>query len=103
VDIAILLPNEPSSAECARSQLRFLDKLTRHLKSDKVDVVILNQSPLLLQHRVVRDGKVIFCRDEGECVHYEAQVIRDYLDFQYFERAYNEALLGRILKEGLGA
>jgi len=103
VDIAILLPNEPSAEECARSQLHFLDKLTRHLKSDNVDVVILNHAPLLLQHRVIRDGKVIFCRDGKEHTHYEAQVIRDYLDFQYFERAYNEALLERIIREGLGA
>lgn len=103
VDIAILLPNEPSVEECARSQLHFLDKLTRYLKSDNVDVVILNQSPLLLQHRIVRDGKVIFCCDERKRAHYEAQVIRDYLDFRYFERAYNEALLERIIKEGLGA
>jgi predicted nucleotidyltransferase len=103
VDIAILLPNDPSVEECARSQLLFLDKLTRHLKSDNVDVVILNQSPLLLQHRIIRDGKVIFCRDGKERTHYEAQVIRDYLDFQYFERAYNQALLERIIREGLGA
>jgi predicted nucleotidyltransferase len=103
VDIAILLPNEPSAEECARSQLHFLDKLTKHLKDDNVDVVILNHAPLLLQHRIVRDGKVIFCCDERKRVHYEAQVIRDYLDFRYFERAYNEALLERIIKEGLGA
>lgn len=103
VDIAILLPNELSAEECARSQLHFLDKLTKHLKNDNVDVVILNHAPLLLQHRIVRDGKVIFCRDERRRVHYEAHVIRDYLDFQHFERAYNEALLERIIREGLGA
>jgi predicted nucleotidyltransferase len=103
VDIAILLPNEPSAEECAQSQLHFLDKLTKHLKDDNVDVVILNHAPLLLQHRIVRDGKVVFCRDERKRIHYEVQAIRDYLDFQYFERAYNEALLERILREGLGA
>jgi len=103
LDIAILLPNEPSAEECARRQLHFLDKLTEHLKRDDVDVVILNRAPLLLQHRIVRDGKVIFCRDERRRVHYEVRVIRDYLDFQYFERLYNEALLERIVKEGLGA
>ena len=103
VDIAILLANGSSAQEYARRQLRILDRLTEHLKSDDVDVVILNQSPLLLQHRVVRDGRVIFCCDERERVHYEAQVIRDYLDFQYSEHIYNEALLARITREGLGA
>jgi len=103
VDIAVLLSNEPSAEECARSQLYFLDKLTKLLRRDDVDVVILNRAPLLLQHRVVRDGKAIFCRNERRRVHYEVRVIRDYLDFQYFERAYNEALLERIIKEGLGA
>ncbi|MEA3460184.1 MAG: nucleotidyltransferase domain-containing protein [Chloroflexota bacterium] len=103
VDIAIFLPNEPNAEECAQSQLYFLDKLTKFLRRDDVDVVILNRAPLLLQHRIIRDGKVIFCRDERRRVHYEAHVIRDYLDFQYFERAYNEALLERIIREGLGA
>jgi hypothetical protein len=103
VDIAVLLPNEPSAEECARSQLYFLDRLTEHLRRDDVDVVILNCAPLLLQHRIVRDGEVIFCRDERKRIHYEVRVIRDYLDFQYFEQAYNRALLQRIIKEGLGA
>ena len=103
VDIAILLPNESGTEECAQRQLYFLDKLTSYLKSDDVDVVILNHAPLLLQHRIVRDGKVIFCSNDRKRVHYEARVIRDYLDFRYFEQAYNEALLERIIREGLGA
>ncbi len=103
VDIAILLPNKPTAEQCARSQLYFLDRLTKHLRSDNVDVVVLNHAPLLLQHRIVRDGKVIFCSNDRKRVHYEARVIRDYLDFRYFEQAYNEALLERIIREGLGA
>ena len=46
-----------------------------------------------LQHRVLRDGKVLFCRDELRRVRYEARAIVAYLDFQHLERIYNQALL----------
>ncbi|MBC7251022.1 MAG: nucleotidyltransferase domain-containing protein [Anaerolineae bacterium] len=103
VDIAVLLTGQPTAEECAQQQLALLDKVTAYLRRDDVDVVILNRAPLLLQHRVIRDGKVLFCRDDLYRVRYEAQTIMAYLDFRYYQERYFDALKDRILREGLGA
>lgn len=55
-----------------------------------------------LQHRVLRDGRVPFCRDELRRVRYEAKAVSAYLDFQHLERIYNRALLARLARGGLG-
>jgi len=103
VDIAVLLTGQPTAEECAQQQLALLDKVTAYLRRDDVDVVILNRAPLLLQHRVIRDGTVLFCRDDLYRVRYEAQTIMAYLDFRYYQERYFDALKDRILREGLGA
>ncbi len=103
VDIAVLLAGQPTAEECARQQLALLDKVTAHLRRDDVDVVILNRAPLLLQHRVIRDGKVLFCRDELRRVRYETRALMAYMDFRYYQERYFDALQERILREGLGA
>jgi hypothetical protein len=65
--------------------------------------LIEHRLEVVKQHRVIRDGRVLFCRDELARVRYEFRVLRDYLDFRYYEDKYFRALKDRILREGLGA
>jgi predicted nucleotidyltransferase len=102
VDVAVLLESL-SPSEVLTLRLRLMEALGRALRFERVDVVVLNDAPYLLQHRVIRDGRVLFCRDELARVRYEFRVLRDYLDFRYFEDRYLQAVEDRILKEGLGA
>ena len=103
VDVAILLEGDLSPGEALSLRLRLMEAIGRALCVERVDVVVLNGAPHLLQHRVIRDGRVLFCRDELARVRYEFRVLRDYLDFRYFEDKYFQAVEGRILREGLGA
>lgn len=103
VDVAILVEEGLAPAEALDLRLRLMASLARAFGAERVDVVVLNDAPYLLQHRVIRDGRVLFCRDELTRVRYEFRVLRDYLDFRYFEDKYLQAKTDRILREGLGA
>lgn len=77
-------------------RLRLLEKLNRLLGTDAIDLVILNEAPLLLSHRIVRDGYII--KDHREVrVRFEARTLNEYLDMAYLRRAHNnlEAADGR--------
>jgi len=102
VDVALLLRTGVSREAAFKLRLRMMTALGRAFDADEIDVVVLNDAPLLLQHRVLRDGKVLFCRDELRRVRYEARAISEYLDFQHLERIYNQALLARLARGGLG-
>jgi predicted nucleotidyltransferase len=102
IDVAVLLRDGEEAPVGSKRHLELLSLFYDAFHSDAVDVVPLNHAPYLLQHRILRDGKVFFCRDELARVRYEAQAISKYLDFRPFEQRYFAALMRRIKAEGLG-
>lgn len=50
---------------------------------DKVDITIFWKLPLVIQFRVFKDGKVLYCRDKMTLHRIKVKTIREYLDFQH--------------------
>lgn len=82
IDIAVLLPEDVPKEEYFDRRLEMTVELTRLLKESDVDLVVLNEAPPLLKHRVVTGGRVVFCRDERARNRFEARAILEYLDFK---------------------
>jgi hypothetical protein len=55
--------------------------LMEALRSDRVDVVILNDAPPLLYHRVLRDGIRLFARDLRATTVREGRALSRYCDY----------------------
>ena len=62
IDIAVYLLDRPS-ASAFGYEADLASALMRELGSDGVDVVVLNEAPPLLYHRVLRDGVRILSRE----------------------------------------
>src|SRR5438876_930973 len=69
-----------------------LTEQSERLTHERVDVVILNDAPPALRHRAVRDGILLFARDDGARVAFEARAIREFLDFEPVLERYDRAL-----------
>ncbi len=67
-----------------------------------VDVVILNDAPPALRHRVIRDGLLLFANDERRRVTFESQSIAEFLDFQPVIDRYDRQLLERAREGRIG-
>ena len=52
--------------------------------SGKFDISIFNKLPLIIQFRVINDGKILFMRSEEYYHQIKYEVIRRYLDFSFF-------------------
>ncbi|MDF1558326.1 MAG: nucleotidyltransferase domain-containing protein, partial [ANME-2 cluster archaeon] len=50
VDIAVMLDESLSKKDMLYVELNLINELTRVLKSDKIDLVVLNDAPLLLKY-----------------------------------------------------
>jgi len=48
--------------------------------TDYLHIVVLNDAPPLLRHRVIRDGRCLHARDEVERVNWEVTALREYFD-----------------------
>lgn len=83
VDIAVHLTDEADPA-VTPPELAALASLA--LRSDAVDLVVLDRAPLPLRYRIVRDRRVILDRDPAFRVAFESRTLREGWDFQPYER-----------------
>lgn len=84
LDIAVLV-DEPYAAdpgEINRTLRRLIGRLSGEISSTLLDIVLLNNAPTLLRHRVLRDGVLLYTRSEVERVRFAFHTIRDYCDME---------------------
>lgn len=63
---------------------------------DRVDVRELRGGSVQFLYNVVRDGRCVFARDEGERIGFEVRAVREYLDFAPKIQEYNRAQRERL-------
>ena len=78
VDIAVLLDPAARDETCGELE----DALCRALRTDRVDLVLLNRAPAAPAYRVVRDSRRVICRNARACEAFESDTVMRYLDFK---------------------
>ena len=96
VDIGVFLKETENHWE---KRLQLIEKITSVLKTDEIDLVILNEAPLSLRFEVIKTGKVLFSRDEDKRIDFEAMTYDFYCDTEQLRRFHQNAVLKR-LREG---
>lgn len=80
VDVAVLFgPNVPERERFNRV-LHLIGELGSVFHRNDVYVVDLAEAPPLLRHRVYYYGRLLYCADDAERVHFETTALRDYVD-----------------------
>jgi hypothetical protein len=92
IDIAVLLNMEEIDDKSYRYgyKAEVLTDLMQLLKTNNVDLVILNDVNPLLRHRVLYFGKVIYCKDERKRVQFQIETIDKYNDLRYLLKPHLE-------------
>jgi hypothetical protein len=102
-DIAVLLDDDAARADRGRTIRRLAASLGRVVASELIDLVVLNDAPPLLRHRVLRDGVLLVQRAPEDRVRFAVGTLREYQDHQIRrERATRERIqrLGREANDG---
>lgn len=91
IDVAVMLDDAVPEVRRLELQLELAEALERATGLSPVEVVLLNDAPMLLAGRVVQEGQLLYSADEPARVAYESLTFRQYVDFdremQELERA----------------
>ena len=93
IDIAVYF-DEEAAAEHFDLKLRVLGEITDLYKTDKVDLVVLNDAPPLLAHRILQGGLLIFSDNEKMRLEYEVRAVLKYLDWKPYLDKYTQEVFG---------
>jgi len=99
VDIAVLLT--AAAARLHQSddyKARLLADLMSFLGTRELDLVLLNEAPPLLSHRVLRDGVLLQVNDEEALADFRFRALQTYLDTKPLREARTAALRERLAR-----
>lgn len=99
VDIAVWCQRELDRDQRWDLQLSLMGAAQDTLRTNEVDVVMLNDAPPLLQHRAIRDAVMLVERDRAQRIRFETRAVLNYLDTAPLRLARKENLK-REFKEG---
>lgn len=86
LDVAVLLEKGYSPLD----KLSLIGDLIDIFKRDDIDLVILNDGNPVLEHQVIKHGKLVYMKDEDIKVNYEVRVLKVYMDMEPFRKTQME-------------
>jgi predicted nucleotidyltransferase len=101
IDVAVYLSESLTKAQRNHKRIELIGSLTTLLKSDSVDLLIINDTSPVLSFEIIRPNILIYARDHNLRVDVEHRIMSTYLDWKYYEDRLNQNLLKRIMERGL--
>ena len=81
IDVAVFIDEDLTEPGPYGYDAELITDLMTELGTNDIDVVLLNQAPPLLYHRVLRDGKLLVTRDLAATTTRAGYALSRYLDF----------------------
>jgi predicted nucleotidyltransferase len=96
IDIALLFHHELSDEQVDKLELSIWQKLTAILRTDEIDLLVLNDAPLSMQFEIIRTGKTICNNDNNQRTDFEVLTCARYWDFKKLRDEYDRYSLKRL-------
>lgn len=98
-DFGVLFKEELSAKKRFDLRLALFSEIAKKIgiSEDKIDVVDLEEAPILLQFNIIL-GKVIYCQNENRRIGFETYVMAKYHDEHYYLDRYFQETLAKIKK-----
>ncbi len=104
IDLAVILDHDFPPKRCFEKKLALLATITSLLKTDEVDLVILNQAPPALAYRILGEGRLLYEKESGKAqrVRFQVKTFDRYFDFKPVEKILHAGLVRRIKEDRFG-
>ncbi len=101
IDIAILLREDADASVGGKRHFALWEAVER-FTDRKVDVVVLNTASPILQHQVLKHGKLLYEGDRRARVEFEVRAGKIYADLKPMFNYFTQVLFREIREGGLG-
>ena len=95
IDVAVYF-RRSDAREYIKKEEELTGQLVTKIHMDRIDLRILNVLPLLLQYNILRDGILIFVRDDKERVDFETRVMNRFFELKPYLDEYQQMLALKI-------
>ena len=99
VDIGVILDENLSKKDRFDLELKLMCEIAILIKKNKIDLIVLNEAPLLLAYNIIKSG-IILKSDETERVKFETKILSMYMDEKCYIKRHTEETLRRIADVG---
>jgi len=95
IDVAVYLKSSDIKEYIKKEEELTIELVTK-IHRDRIDLRILNVLPLLLQYNILKDGILIFVRDDRERVDFETKVMNRFFELKPYIDEYRQLSLLKI-------
>jgi len=99
VDIGVLIDEKMGKEQRLELKLELISELSKLLKTDKIDLIIMNNASINLNYEIIKCGKILFEKDAASRILFESMILSKYLDRRYYEKRSIDLFLEKIKKE----
>ena len=99
VDIGVMLDEKLSKKDRFDMELKLISEIGTLIKKNKIDLIVLNEAPLLLSHNIIKNG-IVLKSNEIERVKFETKIFSMYRDEKYYINRHTQETLKRIAEVG---
>lgn len=99
LDIAILLDKKVRKDKYFEKTLEFPELFRKIFPNKQIHILILNEATPLLKHQVLKEGKLIFSKNEEETIKFNLETVHLWEDTKHLREIQWEYLKKRI-KQG---
>jgi hypothetical protein len=94
--IGILVSGKLDKQKRFDKHIELIGKFNEVLKTDEVDLVMMNDAPMRFAYNIIKSGKLIHCGDSTELTDFIEKTVKLYLDFRFFRDAFDDTFLKGI-------
>lgn len=96
IDIAVLLEQGIKKNRISKLKLKLIHDISIAIKTNKIDLIIMNNAPLSINHEVIKEGRLIVCKDNSEKNNFETYIMSRYLDMKYYIKRHHQIFLRKL-------
>ncbi len=101
IDIGVYLSAGLTKTQRNLKRLELIAKLTTILKNDRIDLLIINDTPPVLNFEIIKPNVLVLVRDHDLKLDVEQRIMSRYLDRKHHEDFLNITLMKKIVEKGL--
>jgi predicted nucleotidyltransferase len=99
VDIGVMMDENLAKKDRFYLELELMGEIAALIKKNKIDLIVLNEAPLLLAYNIIKNG-IILKSSETERVTFETKILSKYRDEKYYIKRHTKETLKRIAGVG---